>query len=55
MDVPYLEQFIFQVQLIFIIDSFLSNSLPTVANEATTTPDADDEAAMLAEFAANFG
>ena len=46
------KQFLFQVQFIFIIDFFLSNSLPTVADEATTTPDADEEAA---EFAANFG
>jgi hypothetical protein len=36
-----------------MIDSFHSSSLPTVAQQAAGT-ESDDEAAMLAEFEANF-
>ena len=37
-----------------IIISFLSACLPAVAQKASNTPEAEDEAAMLAEFEANF-
>ena len=47
--------FFSKFNLYLLLTLFFSNSLPTVADEATTTPDADDEAVMLAEFAANFG
>jgi hypothetical protein len=38
----------------YYIDCFLSARLPTITQPSATTTEADDEAAMLAEFEANF-
>ena len=38
----------------YFIDSFLSASLPTVAQQAAATTETENEAAMSAEFEANF-
>jgi hypothetical protein len=37
-----------------LISSFISACLPVVAGQAAAATEADDEAAMLAEFEANF-
>lgn len=47
----------FYIQFAYIshfIDSPLSTCLPVITQQITDTTEADDEAAMLAEFEANF-
>ena len=40
--------------IVFFIDSFVSACLPDLAQKPAAATEADDEAAMLAEFEANF-
>ena len=49
------KQFLLQsTNVSYFIDSSLSACLPIVAQQAADTTEADDEAAMLAEFEADF-